>query len=75
MKRNYLDFWQFMNIMRELDIDTKYLADKIYDKKFGNISKYICCICKIPFRWYRNKTIKDNIITEKFNLDQDVDFD
>jgi len=52
MNKKYLDFWQFTNIMKELDIDTKYFADEIYDQKFGNISKYICCLCKtFPFRW------------------------
>ena len=76
LERNCIDFWQFTNIIKDLDIDTKYMADKIYDQKFGKFSKCICYFCKnFPCRYWRNRNIKDNLIMEKGKLDQDIDFD
>ena len=46
LNRNYLDFWQFTGIMKELNIDTKFIADKFYNQRFGKISSWLCCLCK-----------------------------
>jgi len=73
MNKDYLDFWEFSKLMRDLDIDTNKMSEKLYDLKFGKCGNIFLRPCKSCLcRSRRDAIIKDNIMNEKSKLNIEI---